>query len=206
MTSSSGPVYCAFCEQGHLSSLCTVVTDVNVRKEALCKTGRCYVYLRKGHISRDCLSTGSCSKCRGRHHNTVCPRKNESATNPSTTSPAPMTDSQGGTRASQVSEGTHRPTNVRCVDSQTPILLQTARLQLYSPIDTTPTAPPSCVEARAIMDIGSQRTYITSHLRVSIYPQNELNLCTLRRFGPLKDMTPPVKRLTSALSQGMMKP
>ena len=31
MTSSSGPVHCAFCEQGHLSSLCTVVTDVNAR-------------------------------------------------------------------------------------------------------------------------------------------------------------------------------
>ena len=90
MTSNSGPVRCAFCEQGHISSLCTIVTDVNARKEALRKSGRCYVCLRKGHISRDCRSTGSCSKCRGRHHKTICPRKNETTTNPPAASLGPV--------------------------------------------------------------------------------------------------------------------
>ena len=51
MASNSGLVRCAFCEQGHASSSCTVVTDVSARKEALRKSGRCYVCLRKGHIS-----------------------------------------------------------------------------------------------------------------------------------------------------------
>ena len=52
------------------------------------------------------------------------------------------------------------------VDSQTSILLQIARLQLYSLNDMT--SPPTCVKARAIMDSGSQRTYVTSHLRESL--------------------------------------
>ena len=49
MTSNVGPAHCAFCEQNHVSSSCTVVTDISARKEALRKAGRCYVCLRKGH-------------------------------------------------------------------------------------------------------------------------------------------------------------
>ena len=126
----------------HISSLCTIVTDVNAKKEALRKSGRCYICLWKGHISRDCRSTGSCSKCRGRHHKTICPRKNETTTNPPAASLGPVTE---GTN--QASGDTHRPTNVTYVDSQTPILLQTARLQLYSLNDKTP--PPSYIVTRA---------------------------------------------------------
>ena len=63
MASSSGPIRSSFCEQGHAWSTCTVVTDVNARKEALRKSGRCYVCLRKGHISWDCRSMGCCNKC-----------------------------------------------------------------------------------------------------------------------------------------------
>ena len=81
--------------------------------------------LRKGHVSRDCRSMGCCNKCRERHHNTICPRKNESTSNPSVMLPGPVTEGQEG--ASQASGGAHRPTNVAHVDSQTPILLQTAR-------------------------------------------------------------------------------
>ena len=161
MTSNVGPAHCAFCEQKHVSSSCTVVTDVSARKEALRKAGRCYVCLRKGHISRDCRSTGSCNKCRGRHHHAVCPRRNENATNPSIVSSSPIAED-----VNQTSGATHRPTNVSYVDSQTPILLQTAKLQLYSLNDTVD--PPSCNEARAVMDSGSQRTYVTSRLRESL--------------------------------------
>ena len=180
MASNSGPVRCAFCEQGHASSSCTVVTDANARKEALRKSGRCYVCLRKGHISQDCRSTGCCNKCRKRHHNTVCPRKNESTSNPSVTLPGPVTEGQEG--ASQASGGAHRPTNVAYVDSQTPILLQTARLQLCSLNDTT--APPTCVEARAVMDSRSQRTYVTSRLRESLHlPTKQTESLHIKTFG-----------------------
>ena len=158
MTSNVGPAHCAFCEQNHVSSSCTVVTDISARKEALHKAGRCYICLQKGHISRDCRSTGGCNKCRRRYHHAVCPHRNESATNPSTTS-GPITED-----VSQASAATHRPTNVSYVDSQTPILLQTPKLQLSNTVD-----PPSCIKARAVTDSGSQRIYVTSRLRESLH-------------------------------------
>lgn len=140
-------------------------------KEVLRKLGRCYACLKKGHISCNCRSTESCNTCHGSHHNTVCPRWIESTTNPSTTSPGPITEGQEG--ANQVSGGTHRPTNVAYVDSQTLVLLQTARLQLYNPNVTT--APSSCVEARAIMDSRSQRTYDTNCLRECLHLPTKTN-------------------------------
>ena len=176
MTSNVGPAHCAFCEQNHVSSSCTVVTDISARKEVLRKAGRCYVCLRKGHISRDCRSTGSCNKCRGRHHHAICPRRNESTTNPSTTS-GPITED-----VNQASGATHRPTNVSYVDSQTPILLQTAKLQLYNLDDNV--NPPSCIEARAVMDSGSQRTYVTSRLKESLHlPTKRTESLRIKTFG-----------------------
>lgn len=180
MTSNSGPVRCAFCERGHISSSCVVVTDVNARKEALRKNGRCYVCLRKGHISRDCRSSGSCSKCRGRHHVTVCSRKNESAGNPLTTPPGSLTEGREG--MNQAPGGIRGSTNTMYVDSQTPILLQTAKLRLYNP--TNVTTPPNCIEARAIMDSGSQRTYVTSRLRESLHlPTKRTESLHIKTFG-----------------------
>ena len=113
-----------------------------------------------------------------------------------------MIDSQGGTR---VSEGTHRPTNVTCVDSLTPILLQTARLQLYSPIDTM--APPSCIEARAIMDIGSQRTYITSRLRESLHlPTKRTESLHIKTFGSSEGHDATFEAVDLGLVTRMVKP
>ena len=159
MTSNSGSVRCAFCEQGHASSACTVIVDNSARKKALRRAGRCYVCLRKGHVSRYCRSTGNCSKCHGRHHTTICPRDSEGASNSSIASACRMARSDS---VNQASEGGHT-TNVTYIDSQTPILLQTAKLRLYNP--SNPGVLSNCVEARAIMDSGSQRTYVTSRLR-----------------------------------------
>ena len=68
--------------------------------------------------------------------------------NPSVMLPGPVTEGQEG--ASKASGGPYRPTNVAYVDSRTPILLQTARLQLYILSDMT--SPPTCVEARAVIN------------------------------------------------------
>lgn len=82
----------------------------------------------------------------------------------------------------QASGNTHRPTNVTYIDSQTPILLQTARLRLYNPNDTA--APPNCVEARAIMYSRSQRTYVTTRLRESLHlPTKQMESLHIKTFG-----------------------
>jgi len=62
---SSGPT-CCYCRQPHTSNSCGVITQPDARKRALQKSGRCFVYLRRGHISRKCHSNMKCSKCNGR--------------------------------------------------------------------------------------------------------------------------------------------
>ena len=48
------------------------VTRVDSRSEALKKVGRCFICLRRGHISRTCQSRIKCLNCRGRHHVAIC--------------------------------------------------------------------------------------------------------------------------------------
>ena len=74
MTSNSGPTHSAYCDQGHTSSSCTIVTDVKARKEVLHKTGRCYVCLRNYHIGKNCRPTTNSS--RGVEEGTMLPSVN----------------------------------------------------------------------------------------------------------------------------------
>ena len=178
MASNSGPVHSVFCEQGHQSISCTVVTDINARKEVLRKSGRCYVCLRKHHISRDYRSSGSCSECRGRHHVTIRPRTSSRANDgPPGASPGPMPEG-----ASQASGSVQVSTSTMYVDSQTPVLLQMARLQLFN-FDNV-TVPPNSIKVRAIMDSGSQRTYVTSRVRESLHlPVKRTETLSIKTFG-----------------------
>ena len=63
---------CAFCDQPHYSTHCGVVTDHEKRKQLLLKGGRCFICLKKGHLSRDCRSSRGCYNCEGRHHSSIC--------------------------------------------------------------------------------------------------------------------------------------
>ena len=112
----------------------------SVRKEVLHKAGRCYMYLRKGHLPIH----GKLQQMSWKIYSTVCPHtcRNDNTTNSSTTLSGPIIEG-----ANQVSD---RPTNVSYIDLQTPSLLPTAKLQLYSLNNTMDLS--SYVEARAVMD------------------------------------------------------
>ena len=56
---------CCFCRQGHSSQDCRTVVGVESRREALQKTGRCYICLGRGHVSRTCRSRIKCLSCKG---------------------------------------------------------------------------------------------------------------------------------------------
>lgn len=106
-----------------------------------------------------------CEKCRGRHHVTICSRRCRQDSGVTT----PSQGAQGRT-SSGPNNATPTTTNAFCADTQTPVLLQTAQLKLYDPR----TSRQHTATARAVMDSGSQRTYITCRLRY------ELCLPTLR--------------------------
>ena len=47
---------CCYCQQDHSPEHCVSVTHPDARKQVLRKVGRCFVCLRKGHISKSCRS------------------------------------------------------------------------------------------------------------------------------------------------------
>ena len=76
LIASSSPsnvnIICVYCNQKHPSASCSQVVDVPFRKEILQWAGRCYVCLKRHHLSKDCHSSIHCEGCRGRHHVTIC--------------------------------------------------------------------------------------------------------------------------------------
>jgi hypothetical protein len=68
---AQGPT-CAYCGQPHPSNSCRSVVDVEARKRILLKDGRCFLCLKKQHVSRNCRSSLKCSNCHGQHHVSIC--------------------------------------------------------------------------------------------------------------------------------------
>jgi len=53
-TLSNSQPGCCYCNHPHKSANCETVVQVGLRKQILKRTGRCFVCLRKGHLSREC--------------------------------------------------------------------------------------------------------------------------------------------------------
>ena len=106
-------------------------------------------------MATSCKSNYICHKCKGRHHISICTfSKNE---NP----PQNITTQTQGDGTGSIS--TNLSTN------KNSILLQTALATITSPSEELQ------VETRLLFDSGSQRTYISEHLR------KELKLPTIRQ-------------------------
>ena len=123
---------------------------------------------RLHHISQ---SSGQCSKCCGRHHTSIC--SNSSKRSVTGTSPR----SQAARSPSIVASGAVQVpiTSSVCVNSPTPILLQTAKAVVYdaSQPESTPT-----LEVRVILDLGSQTSYVTARVWEAL---------SIRNMHPKKD-------------------
>ena len=78
-TRGASGVSCTYCQQAHSSNSCQVVSHPNACKQVLQKAGRCFVCLRRGHISRECRSQGRCPKCGGKHHGSICSKGTDSS-------------------------------------------------------------------------------------------------------------------------------
>lgn len=83
-TKHSGPT-CTYCKQSHPSNSCKMVTNPAARKDILIKQGRCFVFLRKDHLSKNCPSKHECFKCKGKHHISICTSNGNSSINSRTT-------------------------------------------------------------------------------------------------------------------------
>ena len=158
LTLLSGAVNrCCYCSQAHSSDVCTTVTEGEARKKILKKSGRCFVCLKRGHISKECRSKYKCSKCGNRHHVTICYKNPVSDTpkdNPSTSKThvhLTTTPSQAQTSNLNPDATTFEiPTTVSMyIDSNKTVLLQTARTYIYNV-----NMPECSMEIRAVLAKG----------------------------------------------------
>ena len=69
----SNCVYCSI--QGHASEQCHLIREVEARRQILNGSGRCFLCLKKGHMSRKCQSSNKCNHCKGTHHVSLCHKK-----------------------------------------------------------------------------------------------------------------------------------
>ena len=165
---------CIFCGRKHRSKNCEIITKPETRKDILFKDRRCFICMKKGHISANCRNDMKCFKCKGRHHVAICTSKPSPTRRDS--NPDNRSNDRDNSHANVVSNAL---LNVNKIDS---ILLQTARAKVCS------TDEKECQNLRLLFDSGSQLSYISPRAR------NKLKLKTLgtkdmslKTFGNMKD-------------------
>ena len=127
------------------------------------------------HIGASCTSNIKCTQCMRKHHLAICDAHLESTVSESPTQanniktdtgirqPAPNSSSSLEISGTKVNEyvigyaGEHSP-NMNEV-----ILVQTAQAKVYSPVESALSA-----KIRVLLDLGSQRSYITKKLAESL--------------------------------------
>ena len=141
--SGASGVSCCFCCQSHTSASCSIVTDVAEQKLLLRQSGRCFVCLKKYHMSRDCRSRLRCNNCNGRHHVSICPETPQPA-NRTTKAPGQNNHDRPenvptlqpvSTTGRVASNCTSQDTSLYCENSKMPVLLQTAKAKVFRPDD-----------------------------------------------------------------------
>ena len=133
---------CVFCQDGHDTSACTVVTDVRRRKQILMKSGRCFLCLKLHHRARNCTSQVRCGRCQLRHHIVICEGGSQkpAASNGYKAGQAPVQQLQQKSQSAEVQQqqtqrkgDQHSSTIAATVNSGGAILLQTAKAIVIHP-------------------------------------------------------------------------
>ena len=128
-------------------------------------------------MSRDCRSGMKCTHCSGRHHSSICTRKDPlhrvSTSNHSQT-PSLV----------KICRPLNRILQYRCVTSRTPVLLQTAKTVVYNPQE-----PQTKTEVRLISDNGSQRSYISNKVKDSLaLNRKSVETMSVKTFGATEEV------------------
>ena len=145
---------CVYCKAEHYSASCETVNTVPARIEILKKGGRCFICLASGHRAAQCNSSKRCRKCEKRHHQSICDQNNTKKT---------------GTNTEKSSS---QDSTVAISRSKAQVLLQTARTYAY-------TADNELIPVQILMDVGSQRSYLSNALKARL---NETRASNIKHF------------------------
>ena len=152
---------CCYCGKDHLPSNCNEVSGVDARKQVLRRGGRCFSCLRKGHLSRNCMTSHRCHECNGRHHTSICSQKQPGVKDPPKAPPAVESESTSSIinpSAPEFKPGTLN-TSLYLGASRT-VLLQSAVIEVCNPVHHMYRR-----KIRVVLDSGSQRSYLTERMQ-----------------------------------------
>ena len=134
-------------------------------------------------MSRTCQSSERCTHCNGKHHSSICLQ-------PSIDPPSPVSRSTNDRHHGASVDTSHHEAPVDTgvsalhVNSQTPILLQTARTSTYN--------LQPMVEVRAILDCGSQRSFVTLQTRQLLSLKTlHTEVAAIKTFGSRRSTSQP---------------
>ena len=150
------------------------------------KSGRCFVCLKKGHISKDCRSSRGCYSCWKRHHTSLCRSYKPSQQDISQSSQHISPGRQGHNTAQVTHPSTQKTNSTESspvlsmyVSTRTPVLLQTARAQVFQP-----DKPSNTMDVRIILDSGSQRSYVENRVRETLeLPTEQVETIVIKTFA-----------------------
>lgn len=163
-------IRCAYCNAPHYSASCNAITCPTKRKEILLEARRCFKCLRQGHEIKDCRSTKNCRNCSGRHHQSICSKRQFEK---SKQEMPEESNEKGNDNNEECKECSTTASTVTAASQVTKklVLLQTARAIATNEDGTKSTT------VRMLFDNGSQRSYLTDGLRSRL------------RLSPLKSET-----------------
>ncbi|XP_055632492.1 uncharacterized protein LOC129772973 [Toxorhynchites rutilus septentrionalis] len=169
---------CAVCLDHHPVYLCPAFSklDLEGKEKHVRRLQLCRNCLRKGHPVRDCPSSSSCRRCRGRHHTQLCSGESVVAVHSRATEseharsvPTPAAEHQ--TPKSCISASLNYTPN--CAPSESRhknVLLATAIVTLVD-------ANGAAHLARALLDSGSEYCFVTESFSQSIKaPRQKISL------------------------------
>ena len=148
------------------------------------RAGRCFVCLKRNHISKDCSSRMKCLKCGRQHHISICTSdtNNEVKSLHTLTVEGSTSLPQSQTSCSPPRESSGRPT---VLYASTPILLQTAKAAIYRPGQ-----PNEKFLARIILDSDSKRSYVTIRVKDKLrLPSERKQTIPVKTFGSTEENT-----------------
>ena len=161
--------------------------------------------LKRYHLSRDCRSSIRCARCKGRHHTSIC---KEGHTNFQSTRSNVHTNQEPPRQQNQElpPPQNHEPpspqnhtsatTQLYCVNTALPVLLQTAKAYVHKPGD-----PSQGMTIRVMLDGGSQRSYVTQRVRETLGLEPEgVEEMQIRTFGSESTTLQTVEMATIAVS------
>ena len=141
LVKGDGRPRCCYCRRLHSSGSCKTITDVAQQKGILKKTGKCFVCLKRHHMSKHCPSSVSCAHCNGRHHTSISAGSVTTQATHNQVAPATSHSQTQTSSAPRVNPAAFPPhtltttTGLYCVNSNTPVLFQTAQVYIYKPDD-----------------------------------------------------------------------